>query len=78
MSKEVGGLGERRLKECNIALLAKWCWRCLVDRDGLWFKVLSSRYGEERGRIREGARLGSAWWREIVKIRDVIGVEGGI
>jgi hypothetical protein len=53
MSKEVGGLGVRRLKEFNIALMAKWCWRCLVYWDGLWFKVLSSRYGEERGRIRE-------------------------
>jgi hypothetical protein len=44
MNKEVGGLGVRRIKEFNIALLAKWCWRCLVDRDGLWFKVLLSRY----------------------------------
>jgi len=49
MSKEVGGLGVRRLKEFNIALLAKWCWRGLVGRDGLWFKMLSSQYGEERG-----------------------------
>lgn len=77
MSKEVGGLGVRILKEFNIALLAKWCWRCLVDREGLWFKVLLSRYGEERGRLREGSRLGSAWWKEIVKIREGIGVEGG-
>jgi hypothetical protein len=40
-----------------------------VDREGLWFKVLLSRYGKERGRPREGGRLGSAWWKEIVKIR---------
>jgi len=33
MSKEVGGLGVKRLKEFNISLLAKWCWRCLVDRE---------------------------------------------
>jgi hypothetical protein len=74
LSKEVGGLGVRRLKEFNIALLAKWCWRCLVDREELWFKVLLSRYVEERGRPREGGRLGSAWWRDIVKIREGIGV----
>jgi len=65
------------VKEFNIALLAKWCWRCLVDREGLWFKVLLSRYGEEKGRPREEGRMGSAWWKEIVKIRAGIGVEGG-
>ena len=35
LRKEVGGLGVWRLKEFNIALLGKWCWRCLVDREGL-------------------------------------------
>jgi len=71
MSKGVGGL------EVNIALLDKWCWRCLVDRESLWFKVFSSRYGEQRGRLREGGVTGSTWWREIVKIENGIGVEGG-
>jgi len=61
MSKGVGGLGVRRLHEFNIALLDKWCWRCLVDIEGLWFKVLSSRYGEERGRLREGGVTSSSW-----------------
>jgi len=77
MSKEVGGLGVQRLREFNIALLGKWCWRCLVGREGLWFKVLSSRYREHRGRLREGGTTGSIWWREIVNIQNGIGVEGG-
>jgi len=63
MSKGVGGL------EVNIALLGKWCWRCLVDRESLWFKVFSSRYGEQRGRLREGGVTGSTWWREIDKFK---------
>jgi len=48
-----------------------------VDREGLWFKVLSSSYGQERGRLIEGGRDGSSWWWEIVRIRDGLGVEGG-
>nr|ABN08480.1 Putative non-LTR retroelement reverse transcriptase, related [Medicago truncatula] len=38
--KEFGGLGVRHLMEFNIALLEKWCWRMLVDRDGFWYRVL--------------------------------------
>jgi hypothetical protein len=60
-----------------MALLGKWCWRMLVDRGGLWFRVLTARYGVERGRLRDGGRRGSSWWREIVSIRDGVGgIEG--
>jgi hypothetical protein len=44
-----------------------------VDRDGLWFRVLVARYGLERGRLREGGRDGSAWWKEIARIMDGVG-----
>ncbi|PNX70048.1 receptor-like kinase, partial [Trifolium pratense] len=49
--KEYGGLGVRQLREFNLALLGKWCWRMLVDREGMWFRVLTARYGVERGRL---------------------------
>ncbi|GAU33263.1 hypothetical protein TSUD_279370 [Trifolium subterraneum] len=39
----------------------------LVDKSGLWCRVLVARYGEEAGRLGEGGRNGSAWWREIVR-----------
>ncbi|KAK2382749.1 hypothetical protein QL285_070265 [Trifolium repens] len=45
----------------------------LVDRGGMWFRVLAARYGVEGDRVREGGRKGSAWWREMVRIRDGVG-----
>jgi hypothetical protein len=69
-SQEVGGLGVRRIRDFNIALLGKWCWRLLVDCDRMWFRVLSARYGVEDGRVREGGREASAWWRAISALRS--------
>jgi len=63
--KEVGGLGVRRIREFNVALLGKWCWRLLEDRDSLWFRVLSARYGIEEGRLRGGGCGASEWWRVV-------------
>jgi hypothetical protein len=72
------GWGMRQLREFNLALLGKWCWRILVDRGGLWFRVLVARYGVERGRLKVGGRSESSWWREIARIRDGVGgVERG-
>jgi len=58
-------LGVRRIREFNVALLGKWCWRMLVERDSLWFKVLLARYGLADGRLRDGRRLASTWWRDL-------------
>ncbi|PNX58581.1 ribonuclease H, partial [Trifolium pratense] len=48
----------------------KWCWRMLVDREGLWFRVLVGRYGVERGRLCVGGTRGSTWWRELASLQD--------
>jgi len=32
LKKEFGGLGVRQLREFNLSLLGKWCWRMLVDK----------------------------------------------
>lgn len=42
------------MKEFNIALLGKWCWMMLVDKEGLWYRVLVARYGDVGGRLEEG------------------------
>jgi len=68
-STEVAGLGVRRIRDFNTALLGKWCWRFLVNRDTLWFRVLVGRCGVEGGRMREGDREASIWWRDISALR---------
>jgi hypothetical protein len=77
LPKAEGGLGVRRMGAFNISLLGKWCWRMLTDREGLWYRVLKARYGEEGGRIKEGGRLSSAWWKMVCQIREGIGVGVG-
>lgn len=46
-SFENGGLGIRRIKLHNKALLSKWLWRFGMERDSLWRKVVVARFGEE-------------------------------
>ena len=53
-----------------MALLGKWCWRMLVDREGLWYDILVAWYGELDGRLEMGGRSVSLWWREVGRIRD--------
>lgn len=42
----------------------------LADKDGLWYRVLKAIYREEGGRLKEGGRDSSVWWRMISGIRE--------
>jgi hypothetical protein len=44
----------------------------------MWFRVLSARYGVEDGRVREGGREASAWWRAISALRSEEWFQGNI
>jgi hypothetical protein len=57
----------------NCSLLGKWCWRMLVDKEGLWYRVLKACYGEAGGRWQEGGNQSSLWWRMINRVREGIG-----
>lgn len=70
-SKENGGLGIRRLKERNRALLGKWLWRFVVERHSLWQSIIISRYGEDMSGwdCRQILHIShSLMWRNIVQI----------
>ena len=46
---QVGGLGIRRLRSFNSALLGKWLWRYGIETDALWRKVIEAKYGNVWG-----------------------------
>jgi hypothetical protein len=62
-------LGVRRIKEFNLALLGKWCWRLLVEKESLWYRVLVARYGMRDGQVCAGGRDSSVWWRNVSTLR---------
>lgn len=78
LEKENGGLGVRRLKKFNLALLGKWCLRILNEMGTLWYIVLCARYGIEfyvlgmirRGRLYFGGSGGFTWCRNLKNIRE--------
>jgi hypothetical protein len=57
LPKEDEGLGVRRVGAFNLSLLGKWCWRMLVDKEGLWYRVLKARYGEVGAELGKGIDL---------------------
>ena len=51
--KDQGGLGVKNIRYQNIALLGKWLWKALNDKDVGWVKLLKARLleGKLRGYI---------------------------
>jgi len=69
--KDERGLGVRRVGAFNLSLLGKWRWRLLVYNEGLWYRVLKARYGEEGGgfvRVVDSLRCGGRLFVRCVKV----------
>jgi len=75
--KEEGGLGVRRIREFNLPLLGKWCWRMRAENMSLWYRVLTARYGEVGGKIAEEGRFNSVWWNNLINVKNGVDVGGG-
>ncbi|RVW72018.1 hypothetical protein CK203_054052 [Vitis vinifera] len=65
LDKRKGGLGVRCLSTLNRALLCKWNWRFVNQRETLWRNVISRKYGRKKGI--------EAW---LVELWDSSGEEG--
>ncbi|AET00285.1 hypothetical protein MTR_5g090360 [Medicago truncatula] len=48
----------------------------LIDKECLWYCVLKACYGEEGGRLKEGGRHSSAWWRSLCRFTE--GIDEGV
>ncbi|RVW34912.1 putative ribonuclease H protein [Vitis vinifera] len=70
LERKKGGLGVRNLALMNKALLDKWNWRFAIEREVLWKKVISHKYGVEKGgwcTRAERGRYGVGLWKAIRK-----------
>ncbi|GKU93427.1 hypothetical protein SLEP1_g7022 [Rubroshorea leprosula] len=71
--REEGGLGVRNVESFNKALLGKWKWRVLREKEVLWRRVIYELYGIDGGRGWGGCvqnEKGSVWWKELWKLES--------
>ena len=73
-SKEEGGLGIRRLRQRNQALLGKWLWSIGGGTDGLWRQVLEKKYGLPRNGwdLLDLPNKSSTIWRGILSVKKLL------
>ncbi|KAL0415521.1 UNVERIFIED_CONTAM: putative mitochondrial protein [Sesamum latifolium] len=71
--KDIGGLGLRRLKEFNLALLAKQAWRVVVTPDSMVHKVFGQKYFPSSSFFDAGrSSTPSFTWRSLLATRDIL------
>lgn len=72
-SKDMGGLGLRKARTQNLALLTKLGWKLINDEDSLWVKILKSKYLKHNSlQSWPSNRAASHVWRSITHIRDIL------
>lgn len=74
-SKSHGGLGIKKLDIQNAALLCKWWWRFGQDKEALWVKVLTGKYGYQSSdwlpsKVSAQNSNISKVWREICNLGE--------
>jgi hypothetical protein len=66
----------RMIREFNLVLLSKWCWRLKIENRSLWYRTLVARYREIGWCIADGGKSSSVWWNNLNNIMSgaVVGV----
>lgn len=67
----------KKIKVVNVALLMKWKWRILTEKESICLDVLKVRYGDIMESLREGIREVqlkhfSTWWKDMLRIDKVV------
>ncbi|XP_058774304.1 uncharacterized mitochondrial protein AtMg00310-like [Vicia villosa] len=70
-TREEGGLGVKNVEIMNVALLSKWKWRILTEKEAVWRDLLEARYGNVKVKVLIGdisvvGKKDSIWWRDIL------------
>uniref|UniRef100_A0A2N9GUD6 Reverse transcriptase domain-containing protein n=1 Tax=Fagus sylvatica TaxID=28930 RepID=A0A2N9GUD6_FAGSY len=76
--RHCGGMGFRKFKEMNVALLTKMAWLVASNNEKLCVKVLKAKYARNIGAIRvrtkhkcmDGAMGSGSWFRELMITSD--------
>ncbi|KAL9677221.1 hypothetical protein QQ045_005449 [Rhodiola kirilowii] len=70
--KKYGGLGIHWLVDMNLALLAKWWWKLVIGKGGLWRKMVLEKYDIRRPHAPNEASIHpkklSKSWNDILNI----------
>ncbi|XP_058755190.1 uncharacterized protein LOC131628373 [Vicia villosa] len=70
-TREEGCLGVKNFEIMNVALIRKWKWRMLVEKEAVWRDILEARYGNLMLKVLVGdnsvvEKKDSIWWRDII------------
>ncbi|KAL5566496.1 hypothetical protein UlMin_029660 [Ulmus minor] len=71
--KSLGGLGFRRMRDFNLALLSKWGWNILTGQNSLCLSVLRARYLLHSQFFEASSKAGdSKFWKSILSLKELI------
>ena len=71
--KALGGLGFRRMKDVNIAFMAKLGWKLLTGADCVWVSQLLGKYLNSESFLFRSSISATSWlWKGITKTKPLI------